>query len=319
MLVARKVRLSIEFSVLALLSSAVLIITNFTTNEISKNVALDLERRGFIVFCACQTLSEKLAIENEGHADIRPLLIQKGEAPYAAIEKFGSYLSIPAPAYHGGHTLHFAGLILGPTTNVTTGPLEVLNVEQMTRAIDLGLSWPTAMLQYFLPLLREHSGRILFLNDWIIPSLHTPFYTASVMTAHATQALAQTISREVPSIFTVHVRLGTFDLAHHHTPRNHTRADVLGWSPSVRASYSSSYRNCTGKPITARVRGSPLKELHHTVFDALTDTRPALHVSAGAGVRMYQVMAYILPEFALRYLLGIGISTGEDDWEVVEQ
>lgn len=299
--------------------ASVLIMTNFTTNAIAKVVALDLERRGFIVFCACQTLSDKLAIENEGRADIRPLLIQKGESPYAAIEKFGNYLNVPAPAYHGGHTLHFAGLILAPPAPLPTGPLEIIDKDQVVHAVDTGLLWPTSVVQYFLPLLREHAGRTIFLNDWIIPSLHTPFYAPAVLTSHAIQALSQTMSREVPSLFTVHLRLGTFDLAHHFPARNGTRADVLGWSPAVRAAYSSSYKNCTGRPMNARIRGSPLKELHHAVFDALTDARPRRQVSVGAGVSMYHWCAQLMPESALRYLLGIGIATGEDEWEVLDR
>lgn len=282
-------------------------------------VALDLERRGFIVFCACQTPLEQHAIENEGRADIRPLLIQKGESAYPAIEKFGSYLNVPAPAYHGGHTLHFAGLILAPPSQLPSGPLEVLDTEQISHSLNVGLCWPTNMIQFFLPLLREHSGRIIFMNEWIIPSLHTPFYAPTVTTSHAIQAMSQTLSREIPSLFTVHLRLGTFDLAHHHTAKNATRADILGWSPSLRAAYSSSYRNSTKRPIPARVRGDPLKVLHHAVFDALTDTNPSRQVNVGAGVSLYQWIADWMPELALRHMLGIGISSGDEDWEVLDQ
>lgn len=281
-------------------------------------MALDLERRGFIVFCACQTPLEKLAIENEGHADIRPLLVENGDSAYQAVERFGNYLSLPAPAYHGGHSLHFAGLILTPPANLATGPLEVIESAQMSHALEVGVSWPTTMLQYFLPLLREQSGRVLFLNDWIIPALHTPFYTPAVLTSHAVEALATTLSREIPSLFIVHLKLGTFDLAHHHQPKNAVRADVLGWSPSLRAAYSSSYKNCTIRPMNARVRGSPMKDLHHAVFDALTDANPARHVSVGAGVNLYQWIAQYLPEIGLQYLLGTNV-TGEDkDWEVLD-
>ena len=293
--------------------------TNFASNSLSKLIAHDLERRGFIIFCACRTPTEKLAIENEGHADIRPLLMDSGESEFAAIEKFGNYLNIPAPAYHGGHTLHFAGLILAPPPMQAQGPLEVIEQERYKRAIDVGTSWPITVLQNLLPLLREHCGRIVFLNDWIIPALHTPYYSPTVVIAHAMQALSKTIAREVPSLFTIHIKLGTFDLPHHHASKATTRAEILGWTPSLRAAYSTSYRKCTNRPINARIRGSPLKELHHAVFDALTDRRPSREISIGAGVTLYQWAAWLLPEAGLRYLLGIGTVTGEDDWEVLEQ
>lgn len=302
-----------------LILATVLIITNFTSSAISKSIALDLERRGFIIFCACQSLNEKAAIENEEHADIRPLLMQSGDAAYFAIEKFGTYLNVPAPAYHGGHTLHFAGLILAPSPVLPCGPLEVLDKEQFVHSIDTGLCWPTTVIQYFLPLLREHSGRILFMNEWIIPTLHTPFYTPTVTTSHAIHSISKTLSREVPSLFTIHMKLGTFDLAHHHSPRNSVRADILGWNPSLRAAYSASYRNSTSRPVNSRIRGSPIKELHYAVFDALTDAKPRSEISVGAGVDLYQWIAYLLPEFLLRRLIGIGLSSSEDDWEVLDK
>lgn len=71
--------------------------------------------------------------------------------------------------------------------------------------------------------------------------------------------------------------------------------------------------------MNTRFRGSPLKELHYAVFDALTDTRPRTEVNVGAGVSMYQWIADWMPEPLLRHMLGIGITNGEDDWEVLDQ
>lgn len=265
------------------------------------------------MFCTCQSSVEALAIENEGHSDIRPLLIGRGTEAYSAIEKFGSYLSVPAPAYHGGHTMHFAGLVLAPCSNLPNGPLEAIDLEHVESAIDSGLKYPVSILQYFLPLLRQHSGRIIFLNEWIIPTLHTPFYSPQVITAHSIRALARTISREVPSLFTIHMRLGTFDIAqHYHISQRSLRADILNWSPSLRAAYSSNFR---ATKVQNKVRGTAMKELHYAVFDALTDVNPRRDVQVGAGVRMYGILSSIVPDYFMRWLLA---GHGEEDWEVLD-
>ena len=136
------------------------------------------------------------------------------------------------------------------------------------------------------------------------------------MASYAISALCATLAREIPSVLTIHVKLGTFDLGHHKQDKNSSRADILSWSPSLRAAYSSNYRSYVDKPIPNRVKGSNIKELYHCVFDALTDKRPRSVVSVGAGVWIYEFLGRVLPEPVLRYLLKI---KGKDDgWEIVE-
>jgi len=48
------------------------VITGVTTDPVTRSVALDLERRGFVVFCAVPPSSDSL-IEQEGKHDLRAL------------------------------------------------------------------------------------------------------------------------------------------------------------------------------------------------------------------------------------------------------
>jgi hypothetical protein len=48
------------------------VITGVTTDPLTRSLALDLERRGFVVFCAVPPASDSL-IEQEGKQDLRAL------------------------------------------------------------------------------------------------------------------------------------------------------------------------------------------------------------------------------------------------------
>jgi hypothetical protein len=55
-----------------------LVITGVTTDPLTRSVALDLERRGFVVFCAVPPASDTL-IEQEGKHDLRALPLDIAE------------------------------------------------------------------------------------------------------------------------------------------------------------------------------------------------------------------------------------------------
>ena len=54
------------------------VITGVTTDPLTRSVALDLERRGFVVFCAVPPASDSL-IEQEGKHDLRALPLDIAE------------------------------------------------------------------------------------------------------------------------------------------------------------------------------------------------------------------------------------------------
>ncbi|BFZ53610.1 hypothetical protein PYCC9005_000638 [Savitreella phatthalungensis] len=265
----------------------VLILTNYLAHPLSKTLALDLERRGFIVFCVCSTLHERALIENDGRADIRPLLLDDdGEGVYAQIEHFGSFLSLPAPASYGGHMLHLAGVIIGPTSaaSMPVDPLEMVDPEDLSRALEIGLVRPACLIQMLLPLLRQHRGRIVCLQEWLLPSLHAPFHATRCVQAHALRSAMLALAREVkPHLALTHVKLGTFDLAHHHpsyaahfaatassaSAAQRTARDTLGWSPSLRQAYARAYRRSVPVTAAAAMRSS--------------SASPPVHGSSGGG------------------------------------
>jgi hypothetical protein len=53
----------------------IIVIAGSPGEPIVRSLALDLERRGFIVFIVCNDVDEEVMVQNEARADIRPLSI----------------------------------------------------------------------------------------------------------------------------------------------------------------------------------------------------------------------------------------------------
>lgn len=53
----------------------VVVISGSMNEPLVRSLALDLERRGFIVFIVCDDIQEELRVQSEGRSDIRPLVI----------------------------------------------------------------------------------------------------------------------------------------------------------------------------------------------------------------------------------------------------
>jgi hypothetical protein len=53
----------------------VVVIAGSPSEPIVRSLALDLERRGFVVFIVCSDVQEEVMVQNEARSDIRPLTI----------------------------------------------------------------------------------------------------------------------------------------------------------------------------------------------------------------------------------------------------
>lgn len=53
----------------------VVVVAGSPSEAVTRSVALDLERRGFIVYVVCNTIEEEVLVQNESRPDIKPLMI----------------------------------------------------------------------------------------------------------------------------------------------------------------------------------------------------------------------------------------------------
>ncbi|KAF3902152.1 hypothetical protein ABW21_db0205573 [Orbilia brochopaga] len=268
-------------------------------DPVVKSTAHDLERRGFIVYIAVSSHDDEQVVLNEGKADIKPLQIDILDtlSARASIARFLSYLRSPAVPFHGApsHHLRFTALILVPDTHFPTGPIETIPLDHWSDTFNLKLIQTLAIAQLFLPIATEFRSRILFVTPSIPYSLRLPFHAPEVAAIGALEGVIGCLRREVgyTGVQVVWIRTGTLDLSTNGNGGGSgksvqaCRADVLGWSPSVRSAYARGYVNARA---VGDVRGSSLREV----------------VKVGSGSVAYDVIGRLVPEGVVGWMLGLG-------------
>ncbi|KAI9868564.1 MAG: hypothetical protein M1830_005635 [Pleopsidium flavum] len=331
----------------------VVVIAGSPNEPITRSLSLDLERRGFVVYVVVSTVEEEQLVRNESRVDIHPLNLDIVDptSTEQTINHFTTHLLSPRHAFPNStpHTLTLAGVILIPDTTYPSGPIETLSPSLWSDTLNTKILATTTTTRAFLrPLLSFHA-RLLLLTPSIIPSLAPPFHAIEAATVAALDAFTSTLRAELApaNVPVISFKLGTFDCGAvggrthlQSSPEHATRADILSWPSSVRATYAKNYvaqssagstRGCiNGGGNGGGVKGSPLRELHNGVFDALTVKRPKNVWHVGNGSLVYDVVGKWVPAGIVGWMLGIrsvglGREEGEEggevsvEWEKVER
>ncbi|KAF8469535.1 hypothetical protein BDZ91DRAFT_792327 [Kalaharituber pfeilii] len=287
----------------------VVIIAGYPHEAITGLLALDLEKRGFIVYIVVTTPEEERAVVagvGQGRADIRPLMLDVAD-PVAHIERFASYLLSPQTAFQGAtasHYLSLVGLVIVPAlSSYQVAPIEVLCGDMWADTMNINLLQPIVITRCFLRVLALFKARVVVLQSVIVPSLAPPFCALETVVGRAVEGWVGVLEREV-SPFGVGVSLikvgnveglsggngnqhfpttasasSSASSSRMRTPSPSSippgaRADVLSWPAPLRASYArqfiASLSSSSSPAAAASVRGAPLRDLHIAVFDALS-------------------------------------------------
>jgi Fungal family of unknown function (DUF1776) len=170
------------------------------------------------------------------------------------------------------------------------------------------------------------------LTPAIIPALSPPFHAPESTIVAALTAFTSSLTSELATIgiSVVHFKLGAFDYGAaggrhlQQSPSSATRADVLAWSAAARAAYA---RNFVAQAQRAGIRGylcssssiggprgGHLRELHNSVFDALTAKKPTRVWRVGSGSLVYDIVGRWVPAGIVGWMLGIRrVNRGGED------
>ena len=295
----------------------VLVLAGSPHDAITKSLAVDLERRGFIVFVVVNSMDDEQLVLALGGRDIRPLSIDLLDpaGADAALARFETHLTLPVSAFAGAqpHHLHLAGMILVPDAYFPIGPIETIAADVWSDVLNLRLLSPFITAKLFVRLLRTHQSRLLVLSPAITRALTPAFHAPETVAVAALDAFTRTLRRELKplGVDVAMLRLGTFDLSasivagrNHLQNPNGARADLVSWSAAMRGAYGRSYAAQEGRRA---VRGSPLRELHHAVFDVIAaDGRVKAGKRVGSGSFVYELFARVAPEGLVDWMLGGG-------------
>ena len=224
-------------------------------DPLARSLAVDLERRGYIVFITVSSTEEDSLVQQEAKEDIRPLWMDlTSSVPNPAVDIHPNLESIKQLItdndIHGAgnrskpHALFFseanhilAGLVVLPgSTGYPEGQLLGLQTSDLVDTLNTRMISPIITIQQFLPLLKNHSSEswpssVIFAYPSIPSTLSPPYQTSEILTTAAIPAFIKSLRREL-RLCETHIRigelrLGNFDLGTTSQTRSRERAGYV--------------------------------------------------------------------------------------------
>jgi NAD(P)-dependent dehydrogenase (short-subunit alcohol dehydrogenase family) len=296
----------------------VVVVAGCPSSPIVKSLALDLERRGFIVYVVCKDMEEEQQVHSESRIDVKPLHVDVTDpmGTREAMERFAKVLNKPPFSGKPSHNMNFSGLILVPDLIYPSGPIETISPELWSDALNAKVLNTIALTQTFLPTICAFNARVLMLTPSIVAALRPPFHSVETAVVNALEGFTASLRGELGTLG-IHVcqfKLGTFDYSHVGA-RQHLQSigspSTDQWSTEARLSYESNFVN---QSRIARNRGlfahngnsgSSMRELQYAVFDALTQKHPRRVWHVGRGSVTYDLVGNWLPGGLVGRMLGV--------------
>ncbi|KAI1361738.1 hypothetical protein F5Y08DRAFT_313944 [Xylaria arbuscula] len=332
----------------------VVVIAGSPSLPLTKSLALDLERRGFLVYIVCNTIEDEVMVQNMSRPDIRGFSIDITDPPSAgaSIDRFAAFLQTPhAPVPRAKpNYLTLNSIILIPSLHYQTSPIATIPPSNFADLFKTHLLQPILTIQAFLPLLTSRlapppppppsegesektvieppTPKVLVFTPSIISSINPPFHAPEATVCSALSAFTEVLTAELRplQIPVTHLQLGTFDFTGFVPARGPHGAGLLPptaetqqWPEAARMAYARNYETQSSSAISAgRIRGlkgSSLRDLHCAVFDVLDGSDNSDVVRVGLGAGLYGFVGRFAPRGLVAWMMGIRKVDELSTWE----
>jgi len=297
----------------------VVVIAGPPNSPITRSLSLDLERRGFVVYIVCSSMDEEQQVLSESRADVRPLHLDVADTmgTQEAMEHFNTMLTRPHVAFQGAspHNLNLRGVVLVPDLIFPSGPIETVHPELWSDALNAKVLNTVAVTQALLPTICQFKSRVLMLTPSIVASLRPPFHSVETTIVSALEGFLATLRAELGTldIDVIQFHLGTFDYSNV-GPKHHLQTrgapSPRAWPTETQKLYATNFVNQTriGQSrglFSQNSQGTPLRELHNAVFDAMTQKRPRKVWRVGRGSVTYGLVGDWVPNSLVGWMMGL--------------
>lgn len=173
-----------------------------------------------------------------------------------------------------------AGIILIPDVQFHVGPIVDISPETWSDSLNAKVLNTILTTQQLLPLVLNFKSRVLLLTPSIVSSLNPPHHAIQSTVIGAINGFAASLASELrlSKLSLCHLKLGHLEM-----PGSQSRA-------------------ADGR---SKIRGTPLRKLHDTVFDTLQTSRPWHTRHVGRGSLTYDLIATCLPSSLVGWMMGV--------------
>ncbi|KAK6456391.1 uncharacterized protein RJT20DRAFT_128264 [Scheffersomyces xylosifermentans] len=295
----------------------VILIVGSPTEPLTRLIALDFEKRGFIVYLTILDEKDYKYVEsNPITDDINYLNLNDSFSYESQLTKFHQLLELPVIPFPGAgsHNLRLVAVVFAPSLYFPIGPIENISVPTWTKVTDRELLYLKLFSSGLISLIRNQQSKTILINTNIVSSLELPYHAPETIFQNHLKHLFTTLTREVRQhgLSVTQVRLGNLRLSTQRATSdsriaNLVNSEIRSWDEDIKELYADSFSKSQYKsnPIKSTGgKGTSLHELYHILFDLVYSQRknPTV-VYCGTGARSYDIISTLLPTSWLEWFL----------------
>lgn len=294
----------------------VVLVVGSPTEPLTRLLAIDFEKRGFIVYLTIldekdMRYTQSNSITDDIHFFDLTGGDDTGDLFHARVAQFRAFLRQQVAPIRGAepHLLKLSAVVFTPNLYFPLGPVENIAPALWERIMARFSVYTTLLASGgLLDLVREQGSKIVCIVPTIVSSLRLSYHVPETVFQNSVKDLFTTLCKELKphGIYVTQVRLGNLNLSRGGpgAAKSAARlsgvidAEVRSWSESIQSLYGHRFlKTQSGStPIGSPFASQGLRGLHHLLFDLILSSgaNPAL-VYYGSGARSYERLAGFLP------------------------
>ncbi|WLF79169.1 hypothetical protein PVL30_002920 [Lodderomyces elongisporus] len=285
------------------------------TEPLTRAIALDMERRGFIVFLTMlDSTDSKYVLSHPFNEEIQMVDFFTKSVEDSLVE-FKQTLKTPIVPFHGAkpHVLQLKSVIFTPSLYFSVEPVENLGINTWQKLQDRMMMFFKMFSCGLIQLIRMQKARLILVNLNNLNSLNLPYHAPESIFQNELKSLFTILTREMKSheIYVTQVRLGNINLSNQKVGSNSriesiVQSEVRSWTSEMKNLYADNFARAQYKSHKIRGcggQGSSIRELFHLLFDLTYESSVPAIAYCGKGARFYDRVAKILPDSWVSFLL----------------
>lgn len=289
----------------------VVLVVGSPTEPLTRLLAIDFEKRGFIVYLTILDDKDFKYIQSNGITDdINYLNLNENDTYDVSFRKFAQLLKVKVVPFQGAesHMLRLSAVVFTPNLYFPLGPIENIPMSSWTKLQDKLAVYFRIIGSGLLDIVREQRSKMITIVPTIVSSLQMPYHAPETILQNSLKSLFAILAKELSpqGISVTQIRLGNLNLSNTRSLpasratrlSNIVEAEVRSWSEEMRSVYGDQFLKSQAKSsqIGSSLKTKGLRDLHHLLFDLIfTTSRNPLVTYYGAGAKAYDRIASFLP------------------------
>lgn len=278
----------------------VVLVVGSPTEPLTRLVALDFEKRGFIVYLTILDDKDARYVNQSTLADDVNYLNLHDSPTDAVLRDFKRWLATPVVPFANAapHRLRLRAVVFAPHMFFPLGPAESVSPASWARVQRLLAVHFELFSAGLADIVRSHSSRVVAVVPTVVSTLCMPYHAPEAVFQAALKSFYATLAHELGphGVPVTQVRLGNLNVSRGTPLAAVVDAEVRSWPEEMRDAYGALFRRAQARAAVGSGRASrSLRDLHHLLFDLVFARSPPRVVYFGTGARAYEWLVCLFP------------------------